>query len=75
MHDQFVRRYTRTRQARYMKTTRPVFVMTKGGFMRPAMMGLREVFTAATIARGEVRYVGTLQGVKTTCDHLLVRLG
>lgn len=74
LHDAFVRRYTRTRKAVFMKTTRPVFVMTKTGFIRPALLRIREVVTASSLAKGETRYIGTLLAVSSKAHHLLVRV-
>lgn len=73
LHDTFVLRYTQTRRKRYMDSTRPVFVVTRAGYIRPALLTLSDMTGSA--AAGVTRYVGVLGAIKCNSEHVLVRAG
>lgn len=82
LHDGFLLRYIQRREGRYMNNTRPVFVQHSSGFIRAALLTLRESTESQAGAgaddkrRGSegssLAFMGALKPLNLSCQLMLV---
>lgn len=83
LHDGFLLRYIQRREGRYMNQTRPVFVQHSSGFIRAALLTLRESTEDQAGVAGDAKhrgrdgsnlaFMGALKPLNITSQVILVR--